>query len=104
MPWFAWIAVVGIVVWGLLALVAMITGRTMPGSEDSSEEIEELQQRIQELESQLGAADSQTPQIPTRREENLTAEDRWRLDMLEARLENLEKDRDDDGPTRPHST
>ncbi|MDO5493080.1 MAG: hypothetical protein Q4F53_05650 [Nesterenkonia sp.] len=95
MPWFGWIAVVGILVWGSLMIISMLTGRTVPwGDEDShdSEGLEELRRRVAELESRGSAGELEGPQVPTRREENLTAEDRWRLDMLEARIENLEKD------------
>ncbi len=75
----------------------MATGRPLPGGTDS-EDVKKLKKRIDELEA------GQTPpeiedRIPTKSEVNLAAEDRWRLEMLEARLEELEKNRDkkDDG-------
>lgn len=100
MPWFAWIAVVAIVVWGVLMLIGTITGRPLPGSADH-EDVEELRTRIKELEARASAGQLESGEIPTRREENLTAEDRWRLDMLEARIEHLESRDDDTGAARP---
>lgn len=93
MPWFAWIAIIAILVWGSLNLISMLTGRALPGTEETPG-LEELRRRIAELESQSSADRLEARDVPTRREENLTAEDRWRLDMLEARIENLEKDDD----------
>ena len=52
MPWFAWIAIVGIVVWGVIAIISMTTGRPLP-SGAKSDEVEELQKRIAELEAEL---------------------------------------------------
>lgn len=79
----------------------MVTGRPLPGGTDS-EDVKKLKKRIEELEA------AQTPpeiedRIPTKSEVNLAAEDRWRLEMLEARLEELEKNRDkkDDDDTEP---
>lgn len=97
MPWFAWIAIVGIVVWGVIAIISMTTGRPLP-SGAKSDEVEELQKRIAELESESQRKKLDDP-LPTKSEENLAAEDRWRLEMLEARLEELEKRRrgDSDG-------
>lgn len=85
LPWFAWIAIIAIVMFTVAQIVSMATGRPLPGSSDRNEELEK--NRGPELES---------PKIPTKSEENMSAEDRWRLDMLEARLEELEKRRRDD--------
>jgi hypothetical protein len=55
MPWFAWIAIVAILVFGV------------------TQEIED--------------------RTPAKSKVNLAAEDRWRIAMLEARLEEVEKNR-----------
>lgn len=92
MPWFAWIAIVAIVIFGLTQVISLIaTGRPLP-SGANHDEVEDLKKRIAELETE------QRPQeldehIPSKTEENLAAADRWRLEMLEARLEELEKRR-----------
>ena len=95
MPWFAWIAIVAIIVFGITQIIGLATGRSLSKGADA-EEIEQLKKRIEELESSPQEIEGQ---IPTKGEENMAAEDRWRLDMLEARLEELEKkpkNRDDD--------
>lgn len=55
-PWFAWIAIVAIIVWGLVMVVGSITGRSMPSSRSSADqtEIDQLKQRVSELEMQIG--------------------------------------------------
>lgn len=54
-PWFAWIAIAGIIVWGLVAIVGSITGRPHNSRDDAAEytEIEELKRRVAELEARL---------------------------------------------------
>lgn len=54
-PWFAWIAIVGIVVWGAVAAVGSITGRPYQArrSECDHEDVEQLKRRIEQLEAQL---------------------------------------------------
>ncbi|NLZ98249.1 MAG: hypothetical protein GX920_05450 [Micrococcus sp.] len=54
-PWFAWIAIVAIIVWGLVMVVGSITGRSMPSSRSSADqtEIDQLKQRVSELEMQI---------------------------------------------------
>ena len=54
-PWFAWIAIVGIVVWGLVAAVGSITGRPHVSGDDAAQrdEIEHLKRRIEDLEARL---------------------------------------------------
>lgn len=89
MPWYAWIPIAAILVFGLIQAVSILSGR--PSSEGAySGELEDLRRRVKELEDARAAGELEEPRIPTRAEENLAAEDRWRLDMLEARLENLE--------------
>ena len=95
MPWIAWVAIIAIIVFGLTQIVSMATGRPLPWGSDSEEEIEALRKRLKKLEKREGP-ELEGPKIPTRSEENMSAEDRWRLDMLEARLEELEKRRRDD--------
>ncbi len=89
MPWFGWIAIVAIVVFGALQLVSMFSGRPIPW-QSRGEDTQALEDRIAELEKKLDSGEIEAPRAPTRSEENLAAEDRWRLDMLETRLENLE--------------
>lgn len=101
MPWFAWIAIVAIIVFGGVQVISMLTGRPIPSGSHDAEEIDQLKRRIKALRRRVEAlegkapADELEPGVPTRREENLAAEDRWRLDSLEARLDRLE------GPHRP---
>lgn len=95
MPWFAWIAVVAIVIFGITQVISMATGRPIPRGSADDEELETLRKRLQALEQQ-SSRQLEEPRIPTKAEDNLAAEDRWRLDMLEARLESLEKDADTD--------
>lgn len=109
MPWFAWIAIVAIVAWGLIAVISMTTGRPLP-SGANRDEVEQLKKRIAELEAQPESPPEPAPEqledrIPTKSEENLAAEDRWRLEMLEARLEELEQRRRDkpEDPEDPRS-
>ena len=54
-PWFAWIAIVGIVVWGMVAAVGSITGRPHRARdrECDPEEVEALKRRVEQLEAQL---------------------------------------------------
>lgn len=106
MAGFVWM-VMGLLVIGALLVIGvtqvlrMNSGRPL-ASGGSSEEVEQLKRRIAELEAGISAHPEPEPEdrIPTKSEENLAAEDRWRLDMLEARLEELEKRRrrDSDGP------
>lgn len=96
MPWFAWIAIVAIVMFTLAQLVSMARGRPLPGDGTDEEELKELRERVRELEKAHRAGELEDPKIPTKTEENLAAEDRWRMDMLETRLESLEKKQDDD--------
>ncbi|GAA1824738.1 hypothetical protein [Nesterenkonia flava] len=98
MPWFGWIAIAAILAFSLVQAISMVTGRPLPGGSDSSEELEELRKRLKKLEKAQSAGELEAPNLPTKAEENMAAEDRWRLDMLEARLEELEKrNKPDDG-------
>ncbi|PRZ13678.1 hypothetical protein [Nesterenkonia sandarakina] len=99
MPWIAWVAIIAIIVFGLTQIVSMATGRPLPWGSDSEEEIEALRKRLKKLEKR-GNPELEGPTIPTKSEENMSAEDRWRLDMLEARLEELEKRRRDEQDTK----
>lgn len=95
MPWFAWIVLTAIIVGGIVAVVTARTERGI-GAPGDREELEQLKRRLSELERRPAAPELEEPHIPTRAEENLTAEDRWRLDMLEARLESLEQQSTDE--------
>lgn len=54
-PWFAWIAIVAIIMWGIVMVVGSITGRSMPSSRTTAHEaeIEHLKSRVEELEARL---------------------------------------------------
>ncbi len=99
MPWVAWVAIIAIIVFGLTQIVSMATGRPLPWGSDSEEEIEALRKRLKKLEKR-GDPELEGPKIPSKSEENMSAEDRWRLDMLEARLEELEKQKKDQKDTK----
>ncbi|MFC7401428.1 hypothetical protein [Citricoccus sp. GCM10030269] len=75
MPWFAWIAIIAILVWGGLNILSMITGRPLPGSDKDGDpkRLEDLQKRIEALE---------TGQVRPEVER--------RIDRLEARVEKRE--------------
>ncbi|NUL44660.1 hypothetical protein F7P69_05535 [Cellulosimicrobium funkei] len=83
MPWFAWIAIIAILVWGGIMVFSMVTGKAIPGSEaDSSDpkELERLKKRIEALES-----GQVKPEVERR------------IDRLEARVEKREvRDNDHD--------
>lgn len=53
MPWFAWIAIIGILVWGGINIFSMASGKALPWSENEGnpEEIEKLKKRLEALES-----------------------------------------------------
>lgn len=106
MPWFAWIVVVAIVVFGITQVISMATGRPLPGGSDP-DDVKKLKKRVAELEVSRSSEEIED-QIPSKSEVNMAAEDRWRLEMLEARLEELEKNRrntdgDDSKPGTPNS-
>lgn len=93
MPGWAWVAIAAIAFFSIVQVVGLLTGRSL-SSGSSDEQVKMLEKRIHELES------AESPQkldgdtgVPTKSEENMAAEDRWRLDMLEARLEELEEKR-----------
>ena len=54
-PWFAWIAIVAIVMWGLVMVAGSITGRPMLSSRNGANqaEIDQLKRRVSELEMQI---------------------------------------------------
>lgn len=75
MPWFAWIAIIAIIVWGGLNVFSMATGRPLPGSDKGGDpaELEKLRKRVEALESG-----------------ELRPEVERRIDRLEARVEKRE--------------
>jgi hypothetical protein len=86
MPWFAWIAIIAILVWGGLSVFSMITGRPLPGSDGSGgKELEDLKKRVAALES-----GQVRPEVERR------------IDRLEARVEKreLREDAHDDWTRR----
>ncbi|RJN31612.1 hypothetical protein [Nesterenkonia natronophila] len=91
MPWFAWIVIVAILIFGLTQVVSMATGRPLTTGSDS-EEVKKLRKRIEELEASQASQEIED-RIPSKSEVNLAADDRWRIEMLEARLEEVEKNR-----------
>ncbi|TLP98492.1 hypothetical protein FEF26_04870 [Nesterenkonia salmonea] len=99
MPWFAWIAIVAILVFGITQIISMATGRPLPGGSDD-DEVKKLRKRVDELETGSDSAEIEHS-IPSKSEVNLAAEDRWRIEMLEARLEELEKNRKDNDNEDP---
>ena len=53
LPWFAWIAIVAIIVWGAVAAIGSITGRPhSAGARKRDQEIEDLTRRVEQLEAQ----------------------------------------------------
>lgn len=56
LPWFAWIAIVAILVWGTLQVLQLVTGRALPG-EDLRDEVEELRQRLDAIEGRPAAGE-----------------------------------------------
>lgn len=54
-PWFAWIAIVGIIVWGVVAVVGTFTGRPHQSGRSAADddEIAQLKRRIEQLEAHL---------------------------------------------------
>lgn len=54
-PWWAWIAIVAITMWGLLSAVHIIAQRPSAGAgnEPEREEMERLKRRVDELEYRL---------------------------------------------------
>lgn len=93
------IAIVAIVMVGIIQVVGIITGRGRLGSQDAGE-LTELQDRLEALENWRSESDGE-PGIPTRAEIHRAADVDWRLDMVEARLEELEKREDRENKPAP---
>lgn len=55
MPWFTWVAIVAIVVWGLVMIFgkSSIMSKSSSESDEQRREIEHLKRRIDELEARL---------------------------------------------------
>jgi hypothetical protein len=74
MPWFAWIAIVAILVWGGITVFSMVSGKAIPWSDQADpQEIEDLKKRLKALE-----AGQAKPELERR------------IDRLEARVEKRE--------------
>lgn len=58
-PWWAWIAIVAIVVWGILMVANTVVSRPRANdtSEADREEIERLKRRVEELEYRVNRGD-----------------------------------------------
>ncbi|MCY1157454.1 MAG: hypothetical protein MOP51_475 [Citricoccus sp.] len=51
MPWFAWIAIVAILVWGGITVLSMVTGKPLPWAEGGDpQELDTLRKRVEALE------------------------------------------------------
>jgi hypothetical protein len=51
MPWFAWIAIIAILVWGGITVFSMATGKPLPWSEGGDPgELDRLRKRVEALE------------------------------------------------------
>ena len=68
-PWFAWIAIAGIVVWGITELARLVFSRS--GSNDLTKVIEEnaatnrvLLEKLEGIDSRLGAVEKTLNDIP----------------------------------------
>ncbi|MGM7666829.1 hypothetical protein [Microbacterium sp. A93] len=99
MPWFAWIAIIAIIVWGGLSVFSMVTGRPLPGSENKAdpEELDQLKKRIKALE-----AGKVTPELERRIERIEAKVDKRELrdhehDAWERQARQLGLDPADDG-------
>jgi hypothetical protein len=74
MPWFAWVAIIAILVWGGISIYGMASGKPLPWSEGADkDELEKLRQRVKALEA--GTARPELEQ---------------RIDRLEARVDKRE--------------
>ena len=90
LPWFAWIAIVAILVWGTLQVVQLVTGRALPG-EEMKKEVEELRTRLDAIEGRRPAGE-----LPARADAEASDLER-RLERLEARADRREaRDREHD--------
>lgn len=60
MPWFTWVAIVAIVVWGLVMIFgkSSIMSKSSSESDEQRREIEHLKRRIDELEARLNRTGS----------------------------------------------
>lgn len=56
-PWWAWIAIVAIIMWGLVTIVGTISHRNAPAEPEDAEELERLKRRVDDLEYRMGRLD-----------------------------------------------
>ena len=66
-PWFAWIAIAGIIVWGIVAIIGALGGRNK-GLEDALKQNaavnERLIERLDGIDDRLGAVEKTLNDIP----------------------------------------
>lgn len=102
LPWFAWIAIVAILVYGGVQIVQLVLGRSIEGLEGSglTDRLDELEHRIDELETHLGELEpgAQRPALRGRAAAQDGGEPlERRIERLEARADRREaRDRDND--------
>ncbi|TFH97878.1 hypothetical protein [Micrococcus lylae] len=101
LPWFAWIPIVAILVWGAVQIAQLITGRSVEGLEGSglSDRMDELEHRLSELESWSDQVGDATRRPAVERGGASGGESlEHRIERLEARADRREardRDRDD---------
>jgi hypothetical protein len=102
MPWFAWIAIVAILVWGGITVFSMVTGKPLPRSDGGDPgELETLRKRIEALEKGTGRPEleqriERLEARQDRREARDLEHDRWSQRARELGL-------DDGGEPRPRA-
>lgn len=101
LPWFAWIAIVAIVVYSGVQIVQLVLGRSIEGLEGSglTERLDELEYRIDELETHLGELEpgAQRPALRGGAAADGGEPLERRIERLEARADRREaRDREND--------
>lgn len=101
LPWFAWVAIVAIIVYGGVQIVQLVLGRSIEDLEGSglSGRLDELEQRIDGLETHLGELEpgAQRPALRGGAAEGGAEPLERRIERLEARADRREaRDRDSD--------
>jgi hypothetical protein len=93
MPWFAWIAIIAILVWGGITVFSMATGKPLPWSEGGGPgELDTLRKRVEALEkgTDRPELEQRVERLETRqdrREARDLEHDRWSLRARELGLD-----------------